>query len=331
MTGAGSTFQVDLRGVVDLLRTTCTPAPGSTCASCCRTPWTPSPRGARGRSPAPPRRSGSCRPTSPATAACTSHDTGIGLDEAHPRAARHHRRVSKRDELGFARAEFLGQFGIGLLSCFLVADEIRVHHPPRRQRRDLCCGSAATTARMPCHAPPNRARARHRRRDPPARQRRRPAVRRRRRAVGHVVRRAPAARPRRRDRGRPGDGRREGVSVGGGRGRGPPGRHDPLVRARARLHPARRRRPVRPRSRRARTGLRAPALLGCPRHAPPLREADAGGRLGARRAARVGVLRAGRARRRRAGARRPRARRCTTTRPCTRPGRVSASSSSAGC
>ena len=27
---------------------------------------------------------------------------------------------------GFARHEFLGQFGIGLLSCFLVADEIRV-------------------------------------------------------------------------------------------------------------------------------------------------------------------------------------------------------------
>jgi molecular chaperone HtpG len=55
------------------------------------------------------------------------HDTGIGLT-----AAQVHEllatigRSSKRDELGFARHEFLGQFGIGLLSCFVVADEIEV-------------------------------------------------------------------------------------------------------------------------------------------------------------------------------------------------------------
>jgi molecular chaperone HtpG len=54
-------------------------------------------------------------------------DTGIGLTEAqvHELLATIGR-SSKRDELGFARHEFLGQFGIGLLSCFLVADEIRV-------------------------------------------------------------------------------------------------------------------------------------------------------------------------------------------------------------
>ncbi len=55
------------------------------------------------------------------------HDTGIGLTEAqvHDLLATIGR-SGKRDELGFARHEFLGQFGIGLLSCFLVADEIRV-------------------------------------------------------------------------------------------------------------------------------------------------------------------------------------------------------------
>ncbi len=55
------------------------------------------------------------------------HDTGIGLSEAsvHELLATIGR-SSKRDDLGFARHEFLGQFGIGLLSCFLVADEIRV-------------------------------------------------------------------------------------------------------------------------------------------------------------------------------------------------------------
>ncbi|GAA2702467.1 HSP90 family protein [Micromonospora olivasterospora] len=55
------------------------------------------------------------------------HDTGIGLTEAqvHELLATIGR-SSKRDELGFSRHEFLGQFGIGLLSCFLVAEEIRV-------------------------------------------------------------------------------------------------------------------------------------------------------------------------------------------------------------
>jgi molecular chaperone HtpG len=55
------------------------------------------------------------------------HDTGIGLTDAqvHDLLATIGR-SSKRDDLGFARHEFLGQFGIGLLSCFMVADEIRV-------------------------------------------------------------------------------------------------------------------------------------------------------------------------------------------------------------
>jgi molecular chaperone HtpG len=54
-------------------------------------------------------------------------DPGIGLTQADA-----HRflatigRSSKRDELAGARQEFLGQFGIGLLACFTVSDQIRV-------------------------------------------------------------------------------------------------------------------------------------------------------------------------------------------------------------
>lgn len=57
----------------------------------------------------------------------TITDSGVGLTEAqvHELLATIGR-SSKRDDLGFARHEFLGQFGIGLLSAFLVADEVRV-------------------------------------------------------------------------------------------------------------------------------------------------------------------------------------------------------------
>jgi molecular chaperone HtpG len=55
------------------------------------------------------------------------NDSGIGLrpDEVRELLATIGR-SSKRDEIGFARTEFLGQFGIGLLSAFMVADEIEV-------------------------------------------------------------------------------------------------------------------------------------------------------------------------------------------------------------
>lgn len=57
----------------------------------------------------------------------TIADNGIGLTQAqvHEFLATIGR-SSKRDEVGFARHEFLGQFGIGLLSAFLVADDVRV-------------------------------------------------------------------------------------------------------------------------------------------------------------------------------------------------------------
>ncbi len=61
-------------------------------------------------------------------------DTGIGLlpDQVRELLATIGR-SSKRDEIGFARSEFLGQFGIGLLSAFMVADEIEVVTQPGRR------------------------------------------------------------------------------------------------------------------------------------------------------------------------------------------------------
>lgn len=54
-------------------------------------------------------------------------DNGVGLTEEE--VARFLATIgesSKRNELGKARADFIGQFGIGLLSCFMVAEEIVV-------------------------------------------------------------------------------------------------------------------------------------------------------------------------------------------------------------
>ena len=54
-------------------------------------------------------------------------DTGIGLDLDDARNLLSTIGASsKRDELGMARRDFIGQFGIGLLSCFLVSDQIVV-------------------------------------------------------------------------------------------------------------------------------------------------------------------------------------------------------------
>ena len=54
-------------------------------------------------------------------------DNGIGLTAADMRTLLSIiGNTSKRDDLAAARRDFLGQFGIGLLACFLVADSIEV-------------------------------------------------------------------------------------------------------------------------------------------------------------------------------------------------------------
>lgn len=70
-------------------------------------------------------------------------DSGIGL---HPDEVRELLatigRSSKRDDIGFARDEFLGQFGIGLLSAFMVSAEIEVLTRPADGGTTLWTGTA---------------------------------------------------------------------------------------------------------------------------------------------------------------------------------------------
>lgn len=62
---------------------------------------------------------------SPATIICEDNGVGLTEEEVH-RFLATIGESSKRGDLGQARSDFIGQFGIGLLSCFMVADEIVV-------------------------------------------------------------------------------------------------------------------------------------------------------------------------------------------------------------
>ncbi len=116
------TFQVDLRGVVDLLSHHLYASPRVYVRELLQNA-VDAITARRVTEPGAPARI----EIEPGREALRVADTGIGLteDQVHELLATIGR-SSKRDELGFARHEFLGQFGIGLLSCFLVADEIRV-------------------------------------------------------------------------------------------------------------------------------------------------------------------------------------------------------------
>jgi molecular chaperone HtpG len=120
----GATFQVDLRGVVDLLARHLYSGPNVYLRELLQ----------NGVDAITARQA--VEPGSPATVRVRPWqgdglevvDTGIGLtpDEARELLATVGR-SSKRDiDLGVGRQEFLGQFGIGLLSAFMVADEIEL-------------------------------------------------------------------------------------------------------------------------------------------------------------------------------------------------------------
>ncbi|GAA4618746.1 HSP90 family protein [Actinoallomurus liliacearum] len=110
-------FQVDLRGVVDLLSRHLYSSPRVYLRELLQ----------NGVDAITARGDGPGRIRIETGAELRVHDDGIGLTETevHELLATIGR-SSKRDELGLARHDFLGQFGIGLLSAFLVADEITV-------------------------------------------------------------------------------------------------------------------------------------------------------------------------------------------------------------
>ncbi|NUT32399.1 MAG: HSP90 family protein [Hamadaea sp.] len=119
-------FQVDLRGIVDLLSHHLYGSPRVYVRELLQNA-VDAITARRDRQPGAPASIWFETPTHTSDGSLRVHDTGVGLTEeqVHELLATIGR-SGKRDELGFSRQEFLGQFGIGLLSCFLVADEIRV-------------------------------------------------------------------------------------------------------------------------------------------------------------------------------------------------------------
>ena len=119
-------FRVDLQGLVDLLGHHLYSGPGvyvrelvqnSVDAITARRVDEPDHRGTITITPADVSDDGSL---------CIADD-GIGLDEDDIRTVLSTiGATSKRDELGFQRDGFLGQFGIGLLACFMVSERIDV-------------------------------------------------------------------------------------------------------------------------------------------------------------------------------------------------------------
>lgn len=120
MTGATENFQVDLRGIVEILSHNLYSSPRVYVRELIQNARDAVV--ARGEEVPPIE-----LVVDPAAGALTVRDHGIGLTEADARSLLSTIGASsKREELAAVRREFLGQFGIGLLSCFLVADQIEV-------------------------------------------------------------------------------------------------------------------------------------------------------------------------------------------------------------
>ncbi|MDR0416540.1 MAG: HSP90 family protein, partial [Propionibacteriaceae bacterium] len=124
MNEVGAAFQVDLRGVVDLLARHLYSSPNVYLRELLQNGVD----AITARQERHPDAPGTIRLRPWAGNGLEITDTGIGLTSAEARELLATvGRSSKRDiDLGVGRQEFLGQFGIGLLSAFMVADEIEL-------------------------------------------------------------------------------------------------------------------------------------------------------------------------------------------------------------
>jgi molecular chaperone HtpG len=116
------TFQVDLRGLVDLLSHHLYSSPKVYLRELLQN-GVDAITARRAYDPGAP--AGVCLLTEPGGLRVEDTGTGLTAADVHSLLATIGR-SSKRDSLDSARGEFLGQFGIGLLACFVVAASIRV-------------------------------------------------------------------------------------------------------------------------------------------------------------------------------------------------------------
>jgi len=123
---AGRAFQVDLRGVVDLLSHHLYSGPQVYVRELLQNA-VDAVTARRGTEPDAPADIVIVPADASPDGRLTVTDPGVGLTaEQVEQFLATIGRSSKRDELGFARTDLLGQFGIGLLSCFLVTDEVEL-------------------------------------------------------------------------------------------------------------------------------------------------------------------------------------------------------------
>jgi molecular chaperone HtpG len=125
-------FQVHLRGIIDLLSHHLYSSP----AVFVRELLQNATDAIRARQREEPGYVGEARITVGAGGEVVFEDDGIGLaeEEIH-RFLATIGESSKRDAIAERRSDYIGQFGIGLLSCFMVADEISVRTRSAREGR----------------------------------------------------------------------------------------------------------------------------------------------------------------------------------------------------